>query len=173
MKKPQYHILLCNSFRIAGDAQGACNKKGASSLLQYISEEASDRGLDVAVSTTACLNVCTHWLTCGNCASSTRTPEPWMRANAVLRKYRANRGMHRSTRRNTPYDAAIATSRPRPAAKKPRIVAPWVPFSMNCRASMFGPKTAMSGNCVVIFHSLLLPAYTDGVARRSRHWQPD
>ena len=53
MKKPQYHILVCNSFRVAGDAQGACNKKGASSLLQYISEEASDRGLDVAVSTTA------------------------------------------------------------------------------------------------------------------------
>jgi (2Fe-2S) ferredoxin len=60
MKKPQYHILLCNSFRIAGDAQGACNKKGASALLQYISEEASDRGLDVAVSTTACLNVCSQ-----------------------------------------------------------------------------------------------------------------
>ena len=60
MKKPQYHILLCNSFRVSGDALGACNKKGASALLQYISEEASDRGLDVAVSTTACLNVCTQ-----------------------------------------------------------------------------------------------------------------
>jgi len=60
MKKPDYHILVCNSFRIAGDAQGACNKKGASDLLQYISEEASDRGLDVAVSTTACLNVCSQ-----------------------------------------------------------------------------------------------------------------
>lgn len=60
MKKPTYHILVCNSFRIAGDAQGACNKKGAASLLQYISEEASDRGLDVAVSSTACLNVCSQ-----------------------------------------------------------------------------------------------------------------
>lgn len=60
MKKPDYHILVCNSFRVAGDAQGACNKKGASALLQYISEEASDRGLDVAVSTTACLNVCSQ-----------------------------------------------------------------------------------------------------------------
>lgn len=60
MKKPNYHILVCNSYRVAGDAQGACNKKGASSLLQYISEEASDRGLDVAVSTTACLNVCSQ-----------------------------------------------------------------------------------------------------------------
>lgn len=58
MKKPDYLILLCNSYRVAGDAQGACNKKGASDLLQYVSEEAADRGLDVAVSTTACLNVC-------------------------------------------------------------------------------------------------------------------
>ncbi len=60
MKKPQYLILVCNSYRVAGDAQGACNKKGASSMLQYISEEASDRGLDVAVTTTACLNVCSQ-----------------------------------------------------------------------------------------------------------------
>ncbi|MDD3078360.1 MAG: (2Fe-2S) ferredoxin domain-containing protein [Paludibacter sp.] len=60
MKKPQYLILVCNSYRVAGDAQGACNKKGASNLLQYISEEASDRGLDVAVTTTACLNVCSQ-----------------------------------------------------------------------------------------------------------------
>jgi (2Fe-2S) ferredoxin len=58
MKKPDYLILLCNSYRVAGDAQGACNKKGATQLVQYVSEEASDRGLDVAVSTTACLNVC-------------------------------------------------------------------------------------------------------------------
>lgn len=60
MKKPDFHILMCNSYRVAGEAQGACNKKGAASLLQYISEEAADRGLDVAVSTTACLNVCTE-----------------------------------------------------------------------------------------------------------------
>ncbi len=59
MKKPDYHILVCNSFRVSGgEAQGVCNKKGASDLLQYVSEECSDRGLDVAVSTTACLNVC-------------------------------------------------------------------------------------------------------------------
>lgn len=60
MKKPTYHILVCNSFRVAGDAQGACNKKGAARLLQYITEEATDRGLDVAVSTTGCLNVCSE-----------------------------------------------------------------------------------------------------------------
>ena len=60
MKKPDYHILVCNSFRVGGEAQGACNKKGVARLLQYISEESADRGLDVAVSTTACLNVCTQ-----------------------------------------------------------------------------------------------------------------
>ncbi|WP_026475015.1 (2Fe-2S) ferredoxin domain-containing protein [Alkaliflexus imshenetskii] len=60
MKKPTYHILVCNSFRVAGDAQGACNKKGATGLIQYITEEATDRGLDVAVSSTGCLNVCSE-----------------------------------------------------------------------------------------------------------------
>ncbi len=60
MKKPEYHILLCNSYRVGGEAQGACNKKGAAQLLQYISDEAADRGLDVTVSTTACLNVCSQ-----------------------------------------------------------------------------------------------------------------
>ena len=60
MKKPTYHILVCNSYRIAGDAQGACNKKGASQFLQYVSEEAADRGLDAVVTTTACLNVCSQ-----------------------------------------------------------------------------------------------------------------
>lgn len=58
MKKPEYHVLVCNSFRVAGDAQGACNKKGAANLLQYFMEESVDRGLDVAVTSTACLNVC-------------------------------------------------------------------------------------------------------------------
>lgn len=58
MKKPEHLILFCNSYRVAGDAQGACNKKGAAQLLQYASEEAADRGLDIAVTTTACMNVC-------------------------------------------------------------------------------------------------------------------
>lgn len=58
MKKPRYHILVCNSYRVAGDAQGACNKKGAAQFLQYIMEGCSDRGIDAAVSSTACLNVC-------------------------------------------------------------------------------------------------------------------
>ncbi|WP_372773130.1 ferredoxin [Mangrovibacterium sp.] len=60
MKKPDYHILVCNSYRVAGDAKGFCNKTGAADLIQYISEECNDRGLDVAVSSTACLNVCSQ-----------------------------------------------------------------------------------------------------------------
>jgi len=58
MKKPDYLILFCNSYRVGGDAQGACNKKGATDLLQYTSEACGDRGLDATVTTTACLNVC-------------------------------------------------------------------------------------------------------------------
>ncbi len=58
MHKPQYHLFLCNSFRMNGEPQGVCNKKDAPQLLQYLQTEAGDRGLDVVVSTTCCLNVC-------------------------------------------------------------------------------------------------------------------
>jgi (2Fe-2S) ferredoxin len=58
MHKPQYHFLLCNSFRANGDPQGSCNRKGAPNLLQYLQGELSDRGIDAVVSTTSCLNVC-------------------------------------------------------------------------------------------------------------------
>jgi len=58
MKKPACHILVCNSYRISGEAQGACNKKNAPGLIQYMMEEAADRGLDVVVSSTGCLNLC-------------------------------------------------------------------------------------------------------------------
>jgi len=58
MKKPDYLILLCNSYRMVGEAKGTCLKRGSSNLIQYITEEAADRGLDVAVTTTACLNIC-------------------------------------------------------------------------------------------------------------------
>jgi len=60
MKKPDYFILVCNSYRVAGDAQGACNKKGAADMIQYISEECADRGIDAVVSSTACLSVCSQ-----------------------------------------------------------------------------------------------------------------
>jgi len=58
MKKPAYHILVCNSYRISGEAQGACNRKNAPALIQYMIESAADRGLDVVVSGTGCLNLC-------------------------------------------------------------------------------------------------------------------
>ncbi|MDR2139532.1 MAG: (2Fe-2S) ferredoxin domain-containing protein [Tannerella sp.] len=60
MKKPDYMILVCNSYRVAGDAQGYCNKQGAASLVQYLTEECSDRGIDAAVTTTACLSLCSQ-----------------------------------------------------------------------------------------------------------------
>ena len=58
MQKPKYHILVCNSFRMSGESQGVCNKKGAPQFLQYIEEEILDRGLDAMVSATGCLKVC-------------------------------------------------------------------------------------------------------------------
>ena len=58
MEKPQYHIFVCNSFRMSGEPQGVCNKKGAPPFLQYIEEEILDRGLDAMVSATGCLKVC-------------------------------------------------------------------------------------------------------------------
>lgn len=60
MKKPDYHFLVCNSYRVAGDAQGFCNKNGSSELIQYIAEECGDRGLDAVVTSTACLSVCSQ-----------------------------------------------------------------------------------------------------------------
>jgi (2Fe-2S) ferredoxin len=58
MHKPQFHLFLCNSFRMNGDPQGSCNRKGSADLLQYLQSEISDRGIDAIVSTTSCLNVC-------------------------------------------------------------------------------------------------------------------
>lgn len=58
MEKPDYHILVCNSFRMTGEPQGVCNKKGAVDLLQQLEEEIIDRGLNAQVSSTGCLKVC-------------------------------------------------------------------------------------------------------------------
>ncbi|MCK5267412.1 MAG: (2Fe-2S) ferredoxin domain-containing protein [Spirochaetes bacterium] len=58
MKKPEHHIFVCNSFRLTGEPQGTCNKKGAPELLQYIEEEIIDRGIDAMVSSTGCLKMC-------------------------------------------------------------------------------------------------------------------
>jgi (2Fe-2S) ferredoxin len=58
MKKPTYHILVCNSFRMAGAPQGVCRTKGSGGLMQTLEEEILDRGLDAAVTSTGCLKVC-------------------------------------------------------------------------------------------------------------------
>ncbi|MDR2520468.1 MAG: (2Fe-2S) ferredoxin domain-containing protein [Bacteroidales bacterium OttesenSCG-928-I14] len=60
MKNPNYTILVCNSYRITGSSQGFCSKNGAVSLLEYLTEECSDRGIDAVVTTTACLNLCSQ-----------------------------------------------------------------------------------------------------------------
>ena len=59
MNKPKHHILVCASFRTAGEAKGICNKKGAVGLLQYLETEINDRGMDsIQVSSTGCLKLC-------------------------------------------------------------------------------------------------------------------
>ncbi|WP_071516257.1 (2Fe-2S) ferredoxin domain-containing protein [Geitlerinema sp. PCC 9228] len=59
MKTPKHHIFVCGGFRLKGDAQGVCGKKGSVSLLQYLETELCDRDLeDVVVSSTGCLKQC-------------------------------------------------------------------------------------------------------------------
>ena len=58
MEKPDYHILVCNSFRLSGEPQGVCSKKGAAGFLPYLEEEILDRGLNAQISATGCLKVC-------------------------------------------------------------------------------------------------------------------
>ena len=58
MNKPKYHIFVCNSFRVSGEPQGVCNKKGAVDLLQTLQDEIVDRNLDAMVSSTGCLKIC-------------------------------------------------------------------------------------------------------------------
>lgn len=59
MEKPKHHILLCASFRAAGEAKGVCHRKDSTSLIGYLQSELADRDMnDVVVSTTGCLNLC-------------------------------------------------------------------------------------------------------------------
>jgi (2Fe-2S) ferredoxin len=59
MEKPAHHILVCGSFRTAGEPQGFCHKKGSNGFVAYLENELADRGLnDVMVSMTTCLKVC-------------------------------------------------------------------------------------------------------------------
>ncbi|NTU60278.1 MAG: (2Fe-2S) ferredoxin domain-containing protein [Deltaproteobacteria bacterium] len=57
MTKPQFHILVCSSFR-GTEPKGVCHAKGAQGLLPYLESELADRGLDALVSSTSCLKVC-------------------------------------------------------------------------------------------------------------------
>ena len=50
-------ILVCQSFRVAGDKKGICHK-GTGGFLQYVEEEILDRGLDCLISATTCLKQC-------------------------------------------------------------------------------------------------------------------
>jgi len=58
MSKPNHHIFVCGSFRSTG-AQGVCHKKESIQILQHVTTELQDRGLDdVMVSSTGCMNIC-------------------------------------------------------------------------------------------------------------------
>ena len=58
MAKPEFHIFVCNSSRTSGEPQGACHRKEAAALPQYIEDEIIDRGLDAMVSTSSCFKMC-------------------------------------------------------------------------------------------------------------------
>jgi (2Fe-2S) ferredoxin len=58
MEKPNHHIFVCGSYRTTGQ-QGVCEKKDSSLILQHMTIEIQDRGLDeVMVSSTGCMNIC-------------------------------------------------------------------------------------------------------------------
>ena len=58
MNKPQYHLLVCASFRANGEPQGVCHRKGSCDFLAYLDSEILDRGLDARVSSTGCVKQC-------------------------------------------------------------------------------------------------------------------
>ncbi len=57
MATAERQILVCQSFRAAGDKKGICHKE-TDGFLQYIEEEIIDRGLDCLISATTCLKQC-------------------------------------------------------------------------------------------------------------------
>ncbi|MFH0823954.1 MAG: (2Fe-2S) ferredoxin domain-containing protein [Pseudomonadota bacterium] len=57
MLKPDYHILVCASFR-GTEAKGKCIKKESLQLIPYMEEELADRGMNAVVSSTGCLKLC-------------------------------------------------------------------------------------------------------------------
>jgi (2Fe-2S) ferredoxin len=57
MKKPDYHLFVCASFR-GTEAKGKCIKKDSMQLMNYIEEELQDRDMNAMVSSTGCLKLC-------------------------------------------------------------------------------------------------------------------
>ncbi len=57
MATPERLIIVCQSFRVAGDKKGICHKQ-TEGFLQYLEEEILDRGLDCMVTATTCLKFC-------------------------------------------------------------------------------------------------------------------
>lgn len=57
MAIPPRIILVCQSLRTNGEPKGLCHKQ-TDGFLQYIEEGILDRGLDVQVTATGCLNQC-------------------------------------------------------------------------------------------------------------------
>jgi len=59
VEKPKYHIFVCGSFRVSGEPQGVCHKKGALPFIPYIEEGLRDREVDgTTISMMGCLKVC-------------------------------------------------------------------------------------------------------------------
>ncbi|BDQ33436.1 (2Fe-2S) ferredoxin domain-containing protein [Pseudodesulfovibrio portus] len=57
MAIPEKMIIVCQSFRAAGEPKGLCHKQ-TDGFLQYLEEEILDRGLDALVVATSCLKQC-------------------------------------------------------------------------------------------------------------------
>ncbi len=57
MKKPDFHIFVCASFR-GTEAKGKCIKKDSLQLINYLEQELVDRDMNAVVSSTGCLKLC-------------------------------------------------------------------------------------------------------------------
>ncbi|MDZ7642048.1 MAG: (2Fe-2S) ferredoxin domain-containing protein [Desulfurivibrio sp.] len=57
MAIPARQIVVCQSFRVAGDKKGICHKQ-TTGFLPYLEEEILDRGLDCLVTASTCLKQC-------------------------------------------------------------------------------------------------------------------
>lgn len=60
MAKPEYHVFVCSQQRPEGHPRSSCGERGASSLLQQLSQSVVSRNLlnKVSIVPTACLGPC-------------------------------------------------------------------------------------------------------------------